>query len=413
MKFFFDSSLSTASLILCVCLSAGASGKTVWQDNFAGSKTMEDAGFEKIMSLDSDHFELKDGILNVTFSERKPYKGSQYRVTLPALSRGEFTFEAKLAASGADVFKDASLQVRVGPHHTFFRKNAWILHRPKHGDMLPNIPIEMNRWTKFKIVFDADNGISEYYVNDMTKPVLADFESEANKKPISVVIANYALFQGTVTHQIRNMKLVAFPPAEKKLSGLIRFQGIGFYPEEFVKSFNEKNIVNCKLNFHRANFKTTNRMKIDPVCIPWNGIPRYMVMEDMPLPQITKVDQQNIIRSVRSGSTLVILGGLYTLNKGEFSRFPLKDILPVDVQDVWAIKHFEKPLNTSFGPIHHIHDLKLLPESEVLLSADGTVPLLIRRKVEKGSVIVFLGIEPGGGVWDYQKLSEEIIKHLK
>ena len=413
MIHFFDNSLSAASLILCVCLSAVASEKTVWKDNFAGSKTMEDAGFEKVLGLDSDLFELKNGILNVTFCERKPYKGSYYRVKLPSLTRGEFTFEAKLAVSGADVFKDASLQVRVGPHHTFFRKNAWILHRPKHGDMLPKVPIKMNQWTKFKIVFDADNGISEYYVDNMAKPVMVDFEGEADKKPISIGIANYALFQGTVTHQIRNMKLVALPSDEKKLFGLVRFLGVGFYPEEFVKGFNEKDIVNCKLNFYRANYKTTNQMKIDPHCIPWRGIPKYMVMEDMPLTQITMVDQKNIIRSVKSGSTLIILGGLYTLNKGDFSKSPLKDILPVDVQDVWAIKRFEKPLNTSFGPVHHIHDLKLFPESEVLLSANGAVPLLIRRKVEKGSVIVFLGIEPGEGVWDYQKLNEEIKKHIK
>ena len=387
--------------------------RIIWQDKFSESRTMEEAGFKKVKTLESDNFELKDGVLEMTFGERKPNKGTQYQLMLPAVPRGEFSFEAKLAVSGLKDFKDASLLIRVGPHHTFFRKHVWVLHRPKHGDMLPHVPVTMNQWVKFKILFDANTGITEYYVNDMTTPVRVDFEGEANHKPISLMIANYALFNGTVKHQLRNMKLTVLPPVEKKLSGLMRFRGVSFYPDSFAAGFGEKDIETWDLTFYRANIRATNRYKMNPENLPWRGIPKYIVMEDMPLTKMSKLDQKNIVRAVKSGSTLIILGGLYTLNKGDFAKSYLEEILPVDVQNPWAIKRFKTPIQTPFGPIHNIHDLKLLPDSEVLMTGSGSVPLIVRKNVEKGSVIVFLGIESGRNIWDYRKLNETLKKYLK
>lgn len=413
MKKLFGCCLFIVSTILCTCFHAHASEKLIWKDKFAGSKTMEEAGFRKTRTLNGDEFKLNNGILTMTFREWKPYKGTSYQLPLPAVPRGVFTFEVKLASAGAKAFNNASLIVGLGPHRTFFRNNYWVIHRPKHGDMLPYMPVKLNQWTKYKIVFDADNRMAEYYINDMKKPYMVDIDSEANKKPLSLTIANYALTKGAVTHQIRNMKLVQLPPEQKEMSGLIRFHGVSFYPESFVKSFGEKEIINCNMDFHRANFKVQNRIKMTPVRIPWTGIPKYMIMENMPASIFTKFDQRSMIHAVKSGSHLIILGGLYTLNKGEFSKSLLKNILPVAVQNVWAVKRFDKPLTTSFGPVFHIHDLKLLPGAEVLMSANGTVPLLVRKKIGKGSVIVFLGIEPGRGIWDYQNLSKEIKKHIK
>ena len=152
---------------------------------------------------------------------------------------------------------------------------------------------------------------------------------------------------------------------------------------------------------------------MNPENLPWRGIPKYIVMEDMPLTKMSKLDQKNIIRAVKSGSTLIILGGLYTLNKGDFAKSYLEEILPVDVQNPWAIKRFKISIQTPFGPIYNIHDLKLLPNSEVLMTGSGSVPLIVRKNVEKGSVIVFLGIESGKNIWDYRKLNETLKKYLK
>ncbi len=123
---------------------------------------------------------------------------------------------------------------------------------------------------------------------------------------------------------------------------------------------------------------------------------KYIIMADFPLNTgvMPDIAQKSIIKDVRRGATLVILGGLFTLNKGEFSQTPFASLLPVKTENPWAVKKLENPLETPGGAVVYLHDIPLVDDAEIIYKSNNQ-PLWIAGKCEKGRIIVFLGIPSG------------------
>ena len=75
---------------------------------------------------------------------------------------------------------------------------------------------------------------------------------------------------------------------------------------------------------------------MDPKPSPALGPFQYIVLADMPLKPIPPYVRKRIIKSVENGGTLIILGGLFTLQKGGFSGSELEPLLPVSIKDLWS-----------------------------------------------------------------------------
>ena len=102
----------------------------------------------------------------------------------------------------------------------------------------------------------------------------------------------------------------------------------------------------------------------------------------------------------------MILGGLCTLNKGNFQNSPLGEYLPVKIGSKWAVKgSSKKPLKLQAkeglvpenAKMYYYLDLEAAEGAEVLATADGgreklffrkEIPVLFQKKVGKGTITV-------------------------
>ena len=112
---------------------------------------------------------------------------------------------------------------------------------------------------------------------------------------------------------------------------------------------------------------------------------------------------------VKNGGRLIIFGGFFTLEKGEYKRTPLEEILPVELGSPYTTGKFAKltalkSLDKNYDwiksaeafNVRYYHDLKVRKNAVVKLEADGK-PMLVEWQCGKGSVAVFLGKKAGYG----------------
>jgi len=125
---------------------------------------------------------------------------------------------------------------------------------------------------------------------------------------------------------------------------------------------------------------------------------------------------------VRAGGRLTVLGGPRTLGQGWFKGTAIEEVLPVEVRVTRDIYQLPEP--RTMGPakgksladnpmLYYYHAAKPRPDAAVLAYADD-LPVLLERKVGKGSSVVFLGTmlgEPAEGQTAFWQ-SDEFMKLL-
>ena len=118
---------------------------------------------------------------------------------------------------------------------------------------------------------------------------------------------------------------------------------------------------------------------------------------------------KDMVDFVKNGGRLVVFGGFFTLEKGEYQRTPLAEILPVELGSPYTTGKFAKPspikssakeydwINTAppFN-VRYYHNLKIKKNAIVKLASGGK-PMLVEWQCGKGSVAVFLGKKAGYG----------------
>jgi uncharacterized membrane protein len=159
------------------------------------------------------------------------------------------------------------------------------------------------------------------------------------------------------------------------------------------------------------------------------------VMTNAPAPAIAPETRQLLKAHINDGMSLLIMGGLFSLGKGQYVGTELEEIAPVDVKDKWDVKKLDKALAIKpaqgvvfssdikweqLPSVLFYHDVKLKEGDEVWLRA-GNIPVLVVRKQGKGRTAAWLsaplGIAPEGVLpywqWEsYPKLMAEIAHKL-
>ena len=334
-------------LAAAVALSLSANGaepKVVWSEKFEKEGSPADNGFKMYRDNGKDQFSVRDGVLTMV-CQHSPYKGTGCSMTMPGLLRGELTFEA-FTGSGTG-YNHYSLSMGMGSLLVSWRgKNAWHLYHPKENKWHTlNGEVSNGTWHKYKISFDAISHTAEFYVDDMENPVFIDEKSEyVPGKDVNFRISNYGLCRGTIVNKLRNIQLKAVPERKKirhqPLKGTIVFRGISdtFWPlRKLVADLGEKDIAEFVIQIPPHHVKNDNvHFDLQPKPSPSRGPAKYIILADMPSPPIPLYTMKMIRRAVENGGKLIILDGMFTLQKGEYAGTVLEDIMPVSVRDRWG-----------------------------------------------------------------------------
>lgn len=129
-----------------------------------------------------------------------------------------------------------------------------------------------------------------------------------------------------------------------------------------------------------------NNFTMDVKPNPSMGPSKYIIMADVPYKPLPEYVTEHIIRSVERGGKLIVLGGLFTLQKGEFKGTAFERIFPVSIKDPFK-------------------EVTPLPEAKVFRFKGRNA--VIYRPYKKGMVYVI----PGNAVKD--PTLPEIYQHFK
>ena len=387
--------------ILLTVLGVTLSGAEVlWQPNFNRKGELD---WKKIRVNANDSFVTENGILIATCSSlgKKVNSGSVYEIELPAVERGALYFEVlpNAAASNSRSYNHLSLLIRFNGRLISLRPNWWTYYLAGKGNRrLASIPD--NKWLNLKIEFDRKAKTISYFYKDMQTPVYA----EKNVKfsgPVKFQLGNYGLTSGTIINHIRNIRLEKLETAASKTrSGAIVLRGIDFDAYDIngiLKKFNIKSKpvfcdvavktgVIVKNNFYLTKSPLFSRTK-----------PELVIMADFPLNgTLTEDDIEELISEVKNGAKLVILGGMFTLNKGEFKNAAFNKMLPVQLKGPWDIAYNKAnfSIQGAKGTVGIYQKCSAVKGAGISLKV-GNFPLLVSKKYGSGAVAVYCGV-PGG-----------------
>lgn len=352
--------------------------KTVWSEKFEKDGSPADNGFKLIRDNGKDQFTVCNGVLTMV-CQNSPYRGTSFRKEIPGVLRGELTFEA-ITGEGTGYDHYSLCMAMGGMTFSWRAKSAWHLYHPKENKWhVLTDQVKNGVWHKYKIRFDAVERTAEFYVDDMDNPVFIDTNSEyIPGQTIRFRISNYGLSRGMIVNRLRNIELKALPEKKKRngtvLKGTMIFRGISdtFWPlKELAASLGEKDITEfiVQLPAHHPGNRNV-RFDLQPKPNPSKAPAKNIVLADIPSTPIPPYTMKMIRLAVENGAKLIILDGLFTLQKGEYAGTVLEDILPVSVKDKWG----------SAAP---------LPDAKIH-KHNGRVSI-VYKSVGKGMVYVVLG----------------------
>lgn len=405
--------------------SASESDKILFQQDFSKISDLEKEGWEindpgNTVSVETG----KDGL--VLNFRHKPYKGGTLSHLVPAAENEEITLDMNIGAAYTN-YQHFSLKFA-------FENMLFAIKNYFGGHLLLRYSIRDNKWitistevplskrTRIRIQsFKTEKGKTlQYFIDDMESPVF--FEEAVNEKaaPVGkeyISIGNYGLSLGEITHIIYSLTLCELAGeqgngrSELQKGKAAYFKGVAYgryQIPEIMKGLGINDITTYVITNKPPALTSQNTFRIDKVP-PLNGANKeYIFMVDFPLNKgiLKDASMEEIKRNVKNGSTLVILGGLCTLNKGEFQDSLLKDIVPLNMTAPWAIEKLDNKEIFPGGHIQYIHNLIPENKSEVISSIDGKA-LWISHKHGKGRVVVFLGMpcgkSPQGLFWESGK----------
>lgn len=423
-------------LMMLVSVITYGQGKIIYQENFDKHKksvSLKELGWNVVSKPGHSTYTVKDGKLYVKITPNR-YRDGYAEIEVPVCRKGQLDFDVLIDPDRINP-KGVGLTLDLYNISTYWHDYCrdWRLYFPeptvKRMDGFSVEPVghkpigylKKGKWIHYRICFDTDNDRVECYLNKMDDPayikgdapVLGRAEYQGGK----LRVGSFGICSGAYRAVIDNIVLrdldneTASSGDEKKDLYLL-FRGISFDfykigPALCADGVKPENIRNYDLDFWRSSYFPENTFKYQnfPGTSSFNRA-KSIVLIDAPcgpekiLPEFL---QKDIMKTIHSGSKLVIFGGLFTLGKGEYQGTALERILPVELKGVWQVKSSNTPLsikvvnpefkkiNWSKKPcVYHYHDLKPTKDAKILLKA-GDKPLLVSRKFGKGEVIVFLG----------------------
>lgn len=377
-----------------------AASEVLWKADFDKKGELD---WKKIRVNEADSFVTGDGLLSATCSAlgKKVNTGSVYETPLPFAERGALRFEVLPNAGGASsrTYDHLSLLIRFNGRLVSLRPGWWTYFFPKNGHRrLAAIPA--GKWLDFKIEFDRKARTAAYFFSDMQTPVFVEKEVDFPRE-IKFQFGNYGLTSGTVVNHIRNVRLEKAEDASSKpRSGAVVLRGIDFDAYDIDGILREFAIrekpVFCDVAV-KTGLLMKNEFYLTKSPLFSRTKPALVVMADFPLNgTLTNDDLEELATEVRDGAKLIVLGGMFTLNKGEFKNDAFNKLLPVRIGSPWDIAYRKDnfPVTGAPGAVAIYHKCPLADGARALLQVEGA-PLLSAVRRGSGAVAVYCGI-PGG-----------------
>lgn len=441
--------------LLFLAFSVIAGDDIIFQENFDRPQQM--LGLEKLgwtihAKPGRSSYIVKDGKLHVTVTPH--FKDDGYaEIDIPLCRKGQLDFDVCIDPENRSLSgRGPGLTLDIYNISTFWHNYCrdWRFYFPepnsKRSAGFSNEPvghgsigkITLGKWIHYRICWDADNDRVEYYIDDMTDPalikgdvsVLGHAEYQGGKLRIGSFGYGNAGYECLIDNIIfRNLEQRTDDKKEAR-SLILLFQGISseLYGLEKILSSPELRVYN--LDFWRSSYTAGNTFK-------YNRLPglnslrsaKTIILLDTPagpdniLPDFLLED---MTKEVYAGARLIIFGGLFSLDRGEFQNTALEKILPVSLHpgkkraggrplQIKPAAGKYKNLDWKEKPcIYYLHDLPLRDNVGILLEA-GDSPLLVSRKYGQGEALVFLGTVCGSGsnaFWSnplWTELAEQII----
>jgi hypothetical protein len=277
----------------------------------------------------------------------------------------------------------------------------------------------------YRIVFDEAKSRVEFFKDDMSDPaaIVVDISVFGHDfyrgGKIRIGSMGFTANGKNYSYRLMNLKLTELSGQEggsTKRRGVLLFQGMTFDELKIFEALTANGFP--KDDCFRYTMESTSAAMIIANRLLYNKMPgesklknaELIILADAPagpnhiIPDFILKDMADF---VKNGGRLVIFGGFFTLEKGEYQRTPLAEVLPVELGSPYTTHKFARhmPLKSkdaaynSLGSakpfnVKYCHDLKVKKNAAVKLEADGK-PMLVEWKCGKGSVAVFLGKKAG------------------
>jgi len=389
-----------ASVVLLVISALIYGAETaIWQADLSSNGQLP---WDKTRINEDDSAEIKDGELILHCSPQPINKGALYRIIMPEVEAGRLCFEAYPNADhlAPTVYSNMSLYVRFSNLLISFSPNYWTRFVAERGSK-SMCPAPRGQWIKCMVAFDRKKEMVSYYCDDMEVPVFVD-HALAISSPLHFTVGNYGLAQGQITNKLRNIRLLpAIEHTERHRSGAMILRGIDYEHYDLagmlagVTGKQEQYSTLTKLGEFPLNKLAIDRYPCFSIVHP-----AVIIMADMPFNgTLDGKAIDDLVSEVKSGAKLLILGGFFTLNKGEFKGTHLENELPVLLGTPWDVRVLpEDGRHPLGGGLRYIQRCNLHPRAKMLAEYDGE-PLLALRECGAGLIVVSTAM-PGGKLAD-------------
>ncbi len=413
----------------------------------AGEKTVFKADFQSDDSLKNwravtykigAEFHANDGVLTVTHHSAQR-RGGFIEIPVPLIKKGRLDFDVNTPADG----KGIGLTLDLYNISTFWHDACrdWRLYFPEpNANRLPYFTIEpvghhsigkvpKGETIHYRIRFDESIDLVEFFIGNMDDPAAVRFDVSVfgrafYQQPLlrlgsfgyapsvySTTISNLVLTEETTDAAQKTVRdlILAFDGVSSNVYNMTQLLPKGF--RHYIWDSPGANLINTNNCDYSSlpGFGTIDRAR----AIIFNDAP------NIPVPL-----QKRMVSAIEEGANLLIIGGLFTLNKGGFANSPLGQVLPVELSDQWRLGGSETPLTITdakqgflpsdfkAGVCFYYLDLPPVKDAEVLLTAGkGGFPILVRRRCGNGSITVLLatpcGPDSPNAFWH-----SALIKHL-
>jgi hypothetical protein len=177
-------------LLAVFCSSANSAGKVIFRQDFQECKDetdLKELGWRVEASPRQSTYRVSGGRLQITCFNNK-FNGGYAEIAVPVCRSGILEFDAVNAAEGAVNARGLGLTLDIYNISTFWHDYCadWRRYFPEPTAKRiagfkvepvghrPIAKISKGAWHHYKICFDTDKDIVEYYVDDMIDPAYVD-----------------------------------------------------------------------------------------------------------------------------------------------------------------------------------------------------------------------------------------------
>jgi len=429
-------------VVVLLALPVSGAEEAVFRQSFDGVANGTRAGqlgFTVDATPEQSEWIVQDGCLRGLL-HHGPHRGGSISVSVPKLERGRLDYRVWL---GSDNYRHCGLQIRTHGIFTYYhgygtyrmalrRYTSRYTDGTKGRDVVLQTRIAPNEWHHCRVEWDAARNVILYYVDDMENPSYVDTKvpvfSKRPKENQVLRLANYGLCSGDIEVRIDDIRLsrAEDPTAQAgERTNVIIVDGFDYAAQrvnEAFRGYDAGRLIRFPVvwgNGERAKMTT----RLDKIITGRQlARTRLFIMSNAPAPCLDAYTQQELLTQVRDGGlNVLILGGLFSLGKGQYDGTAFEQLCPVGLKGRWAVREFGTPQvlepadGVDFGDLNwtvkpatlFYHEVDVPNRAEVWLRA-GETPILVVRKMGKGRVAAFLSAPIGkaeGGTlpyWEWQ-----------